>query len=111
MGYFEVNDYKNNGVVDNYAKLLSILLLSEINRYKNYRCNNIKFYGKYKNEIDETINRLEKDFNITDEDYINYLNNQGIEVYNVDKAKIKFIYEENFIVAGCFISNCICSKF
>ena len=102
----KLNDYKSTGIVDNYAKLLSILLLSEINRYKNYKCNNISFYGKYKEEIDEKIKKLEKDFNITDQDYINYMNSLGIEVYNVDKAKIKFIYEESIIVLQWALLYC-----
>ena len=94
----KVNDYKQTNTVDSYSKLLSILLLSEINRFNNPRCSNITFYSRNKEIINEKINKIERDFNITDEDYLNYFNSIGVGVRDIDKAKIKYIYEESIIV-------------
>lgn len=94
----KLTDYKQTNNVDSYSKLLSILLLNEINRFNNPRCSSQAFYTRYKNVINEKINKIEQDFNITDEDYLKYFNSIGVEVRDINKAKIKYIYEESIIV-------------
>ena len=59
-------------------KLLALLLLQEKDNYEPEHLSNGSFYKKYKKEIDEKINKVIIDFNITKEDIINYIEQRGI---------------------------------
>lgn len=69
----KLNEYKETGVRERPWKLLAMLLLSEINKYEPARNSRGEFYKKYKDEIDKKIAKVERDFNFTYEDIVEYI--------------------------------------
>lgn len=79
-------------------RLLALLLLPEKDKYLPLRVTEGKFYQYYQKEIDAKIKQVEKDFNITKEDIIGYIEEKGIcyKEEDYEQDKIWFVYAEGF---------------
>ncbi|MBQ8681388.1 MAG: hypothetical protein IJ509_00545 [Bacilli bacterium] len=79
-------------------KLLALLLLQEKNKYEPLRVSEGKFYEVYKKDIDKKIAQIIRNFKITKEDMIHYIEEKGIaykeETYEHDK--IWTVFAEGF---------------
>lgn len=69
----KLNEYKETGLRERPWKLLAMLLLSEKDKYEPLINSQEKFYKKYKKEIDKKISKVERDFNFTHEDIVEYI--------------------------------------
>ena len=90
--------HKQTGVKPYPDKLLALLLLQEKDKYEPEYLVNGQFYIKYKNEIDEKIEKVITDFNLTKEDIINFIEQKGIyyKEENYEHDKIWFVFFEGF---------------
>lgn len=91
----KLNEYKETGVRERPWKLLAMLLLSEINKYEPARNSRGEFYKKYKDEIDKKIAKVERDFNFTYEDIVEYIE-RIVVCDNYEYQRIWFVFEDGF---------------
>lgn len=89
----KLNEYKKTGVRERPWKLLAMLLLSEKDKFEPLRTSQGEFYKRYKEEIDKKISRVEKDFNFTHEDMVEYIEKMVV-CDNFEEQKIWFVFEE-----------------
>ena len=69
----KLNEYKETGVRERPWKLLAMLLLTRKDEFEPLNTSAGEFYERYKKEIDKEIIRVEKDFNFTHEDLVEYI--------------------------------------
>lgn len=79
-------NFNKTGEHPHPSKLLALLLLPEKDNYLPWKVENDKFYHYYKKEIDEKIEKIINDFQITKEEMIYYVK----EIRNVNKEAEKF---------------------
>lgn len=92
--------YKITGIKPYPDKLLALLLLQEKDKYEAGDLVNGEFYKLYKKEIDEKIEQVINDFEITKEEIINYIEQKDI-CYNEDRYehdKIWFVFAEGIAI-------------
>lgn len=89
-------DYKINGYRDYPDKLLALLLLSEKDEYEPLRVSEGDFYNTYKEKIDQKIAKVEKDFEITNDDIVSYIEAKGLCCEDFDRDRIWYVYHEGF---------------
>lgn len=91
--------HRETGVKPFPDKLLALLLLQEKDKYEPEGLVNGKFYQKYKKEIDEKIEKVMLDFDLSKEDIIQLVEERGIycSLENYDYCKIWFVFCEGFI--------------
>lgn len=85
-------EYKKYGVKDEPDKLLSLLLLPKKDEFEPLRVAEGAFYEVYKKEIDSMIEKVIKDFDITDEEIIWHVEKKGVLCNNFEKDKIWFVF-------------------
>ena len=97
-------EYKESGIRERPHKLLAMLLLSEKDKYElvDYSTPRGGFYEKYKEEIDKKIAKVERDFELTHEDIVRYIEEKQ-ELYNYEHQRLWNVYREGFIV----VSTCL----
>lgn len=88
-------EYKEFGIKERPWKLLAMLLLSEKNKYEPLKNAQGEFYKKYKNEIDKQINKVERDFDFTHEEIVEYIE-KTVDCDNYEEQKIWFVFEDGF---------------
>ena len=90
---FKLNEYKETGLRERPWKLLAMLLLSEKDKFEPLKSSQGEFYKKYKEEIDKKIAKVERDFNFTHKDIVEYIEETVIcdNPTSVDK-NIKKVY-------------------
>jgi len=90
--------YKQTGEKTYPDKLLALLLLQEKEKYNPEHLVNGDFYKKYQQQIDDKINKVITDFNITNEDIKNYVEEKGIYYSEKkhDYLKIWFVFAPGF---------------
>jgi len=91
----KLNEYKETGLRERPWKLLSMLLLSEMNKYESFGNSRGDFYEKYKEEIDKKISKVELDFNFSKKDLIKIIE-ETITCVNYEEQKIWFVFEDGF---------------
>lgn len=89
-----LENYNKTGFKLHPSKLLSMLLLSEWDKFEPINDALGKFYEKYQKQIDEKINKVEKDFNFTKDQFLNYIE-QGAFSGNYEYDKIWFVYGQS----------------
>lgn len=93
-----LTNYKRTGIKPYPDKLLALLILPEKDNYEPLMTSEGKFYDAYKKEIDEKIEQVINDFNLTKEDIIRFIEQKDIcyveEDYEEDK--IWFVFAEGF---------------
>lgn len=91
--------HKQTGEKPYPDKLLALLLLQEKDMYNPENLVNGEFYYKYKEQIDEKISQIIKDFDLNKDDIISFIEEKGIlyreDTYEHDK--IWFVFCEGFI--------------
>ena len=90
--------HKQTGVKPYPDKLLALLLLQEKDKYKGLKVSEGKFYEFYKNQIDEKIDKVITDFNLTKQDIIGFIEQKGsyYEEENYEHDKIWHVFAEGF---------------
>lgn len=93
-----LRNYKRTGNKPYPDKLLALLILPEKDNYEPLMTSEGKFYEAYKKEIDEKIEQVIKDFNLTKEDIINFIEQKGIysKEEDYEEDKIWFVFAEGF---------------
>jgi hypothetical protein len=89
-------DYKLNGVRDSPDKLLAMLLLPQKDNFLPLMVSSGEFYNKYKKEIDVKIERVIRDFEITNAEIVTYIEDKGVMCQNFEHDKIWFVFCEGF---------------
>ena len=89
-------EYKKLGVKDEPYKLLSMLLLPRKAEFEPLMVSEGKFYEKYKKNIDSMIEKVIKDFDITDEEIIWHVEKKGVLCNNFEHDKIWYVFGEGF---------------
>lgn len=93
-----LQEHQATGLKTYPDKLLALLLLQEKENYHPENLTNGEFYEKYQLQIEEKINQGIKDFNLTKEDIISFIEKKGViyreETYEEDK--IWFVFYEGF---------------
>ena len=94
-----LDNFKENGIHPHPSELLALLLLPDKDRYLSLTGNSRDFYNYYKEEIDEKINQVIKDFDLEEEDIIDYITNGVIcNEENYEEYKIWFVFANGFNV-------------
>lgn len=89
-------NYKKYSKREQMDKLLAMLLLPERDNFKPLKVTEGEFYQKYKTEIDEKIQKVISDFEITDEEIIKQIEDKGVSCDNFEDDKIWFVFCEGF---------------
>lgn len=89
-------EYKETGVREQPDKLLAMLLLPEKDNYEGLKTSEGKFYNYYKKQIDEKILKVTTDFQITDDDIVNYIEGKGLLCNDLENDKIWFVFAPGF---------------
>lgn len=91
-------EFNQTGRHPHPAKLLALLLLPEKDNFFPMKTSSGEFYKFYKLEIDAKINQVIKDFHITKEEIIKYIEEQGIcfSEENYEYNKIWFVFCNGF---------------
>lgn len=79
-------------------KLLALLLLQEKDTYRTITASSGKFYRDNKQRIDEKINQVINDFDLTKEDIISFIEQKGIyhEEETYERNKVWIVFEKGF---------------
>lgn len=90
--------HKKTGVKPYPDKLLALLLLQEKDKYNEEKLVNGKFYDKYKKEIDEKIEKVMNDFELTKDDIIHFVEERGLycDEENYEYCKIWLVFAAGF---------------
>lgn len=90
--------YKKTGYHPHPANLLALKLLLKRNEFKGLKVAEGEFYNKYKKSIDKSIQEVEKDFNINEEEIKSYIEKKGFYVCDDEYChdKIWYVYAEGF---------------
>lgn len=91
----KLNEYKKTGVRERPWKLLAMLLLTRKDEFTTLNTSEGEFYKRYKKEIDKEISRVERDFNFTHEDLVEYIE-KLVVCDNFEEQKIWFVFEDGF---------------
>lgn len=89
-------DYQKNGIKEQPDKLLAMLLLPEKDNFEPLKTSEGKFYDSYKSEINEKIAKVINDFEITDEEIIKQIEDNGVSCNNFEHDKIWFVFCKGF---------------
>lgn len=98
---YHLNQFKKNKINPHPAELLALLLLPNKDNYLSLTGNLSDFYNYYKNEINEKINQVMNDFDLTKEDIIEYttiLEFNEEEQFDYDKNSILHVFANGFRV-------------
>lgn len=88
-------EYKKTGLRERPCKLLAMLLLSEKNKYEPLENSQGEFYKKYKTQIDIQIAKVERDFNFTFEDIVEYIE-KTVVCDNYEEQRVWFVFADGF---------------
>lgn len=90
--------YKKTGYHPHPANLLALKLLLKRNEFEGLKVEEGTFYNEYKEFIDESIQEVEEDFNINEEEIKSYIEREGLFVIDDDyyHDKIWYVYAEGF---------------
>lgn len=88
--------YILTGQREHPSHLLAMLLLEEKENYKPLMVSEGEFYDHYKKQIDEKINQVIKDFKLTKEDIIQYIEENGVFYDDYEEEKIWFVFCDGF---------------
>ena len=91
-----LNEFKESGYHPHPANLLSMLLLSEKDKFEPIRTSEGVFYEKYKDEINDKISKVIDDFKISDEEIEAFVEKEGVLVSDFESDKIWFVFAEGF---------------
>lgn len=91
-----LNHYIVTGEREHPSHLLAMLLLQEKENYKPLKISEGKFYEVYKKQIDKKIEQVIKDFQMTKEDIIEYIEADGVSSNDYEHDKIWFVFCEGF---------------
>ena len=93
-----LEEYRMTGVKPYPDKLLALLLFDEKEKYDPEHLVNGAFYKKYQNDIDKKIEKVTRDFELTKEDIIHFIELKGIypteEKYEYNK--LWFVFSNGF---------------
>lgn len=92
----KLEEFKSTGSRDKPEKLLALLLLPDMDKYESLMVEEEKFYKEYKVQIDKKISKVEQDFEITEEDIIHYIEENGVCCDDFEQDKIWFVFCEGF---------------
>ena len=85
-----LKEFNKTGNHPHPSELLALLLLPEKDKYRPIGSNG-EFYQYYKKQINEKIEQIVADFNLTKEEIINYIEKTGI-AYDEDNYQIHKIW-------------------
>lgn len=91
----KLDEYKNTGLRERPWKLLAMLLLSEKDKFNPLENSQGEFYKKYKTQIDIQIDKVERDFNFTFEDIVEYIE-KTVVCDNFEEQRIWFVFADGF---------------
>ena len=91
----KLNEYKKTGLREKPWKLLAMLLLSEKDKFEPLRETRGDFYKKYKEQIDEKIKKVERDFNFVYQDIVDYIERTHV-CDDYEKQRIWYVFEDGF---------------
>lgn len=89
-------DYKINGYRDQPDKLLALLIIPEKDQYEPLQVCEGEFYEAYKDRIDKKIAKVERDFEITHDDIVAYVEAKGLYCEDFEHERIWQVYHEGF---------------
>lgn len=94
-----LEEFNKTGEREHPSRLLALLLLNEKENYEPLLIDEGGFYKKYKTQIDNKIEKIVRDFKITKNDIIKYIQQTVISLeQDFEKDKIWFVFAEGF---GC----------
>ena len=91
-----LNNYIVTGKREHPSHLLAMLLLPEKDKFEPLRVSEGNFYEYYKEQIDNKINQIMKDFQMYEEDIIEYVEEKGVCCDDYENDKIWFVFAEGF---------------
>ncbi len=89
-------EYKETGKREKPDRLLAMLITPEKDNYEPLMVCEGEFYKAYKSEIDAKIAQVMEDFELTDEDIKEYIEEKGVSSDNFEHDKIWFVFCEGF---------------
>lgn len=92
----KLKDYQTNDRKEQPAKLLAMLLLPERDSYEPLMVAEGVFYREYQKKIDEKIDKVIQDFDITRDEMIQIVESKGILCEDYEHDKIWFVFAEGF---------------
>lgn len=91
-----LENYQSMGVRLEPDKLLAMLLLPRRDEFEAIKVAEGEFYKAYKEKIDEAIEQVIRDFELTEEDIIQYVEAKGVCCDNYEHDKVWFVFAEGF---------------
>lgn len=92
-----LQQFHETGVHPHPSELLALLLLPEKDKYLPLRVEEGKFYEYYKSSIDQKIEQVIQDFQITKEEIIEYIEETVISYEeNYEDDKVWYVFSEGF---------------
>ena len=94
----ELENYHDTGERNHPSNLLALLLLDKKDEFESLKVEEGEFYDAYKEEIDREIDKVTKDFNLSKEDFINYIEG-NLGFYNekdYEEDKLWQVFSEGF---------------
>lgn len=92
----KLKDYKETGKREQPDKLLAMLLLPERDYYEPLMVAEGVFYQSYQKEIDEKIDKVIQDFDITTNEIVQMVESKGVLCENFEHNKIWFVFAKGF---------------
>ena len=89
-------EFKQNGYHPHPANLLSMLLLTEKDKFEALLVSEGVFYKKYKSEIDRKISMVIDDFEISKQEIEAFIEANGVFVDDFESDKIWFVFADGF---------------
>lgn len=91
-----LEEFKQSGYHPHPANLLSMLLLTEKDKFEALRVSEGVFYKKYKSEIDRKISKVIDDFEISQQEIEAFIEAEGVLVDDFESDKIWFVFADGF---------------
>lgn len=92
---YYLNNFKNKGINPHPSELLALLLLPDKDKYLSLTGNIDDFYNYYQDEIDKRIIQVMNDFDLEEEDIIEYA--------NIFEERDNFDYKKNVFANGIIV--------
>lgn len=93
---YKLSIYQLEGIKPRPEKLLAMLLLPEKEKFYSTTKDSKIFYIQYKDAIDEKIAKIEKDFDITEKDIIDYAKQNGLSPDEIEFTEIWLIFYKGY---------------
>lgn len=91
-----LKEFKESAYHPHPANLLAMLLLAEKDKFEPLRCCEGVFYKKYKHIINDKIDKVISDFNMSNEEIEAFIEVNGASTGDFEFDKIWYVFAEGF---------------